>query len=225
MDSKERYKQLIKENNETIGYLSDSYQNIANIYIKKARGYANKSLETEVKIKKVLEELTSFDEKNLNVNLAIPNISVYVEGNIAKLSKAVHSKYKVTEIIAVSIFILLIIGYFVANFWLNKKHPLPAPQNISVAVRQDRNNCFYLTWDPNDYATEGYYVMIYENDKLIKEVDVQKQVDTNIKKQYYQTDIVYDDTKQYKFAIKIQETNEYEESEVSIIFYPINKNV
>lgn len=35
MNSKERYKELIKENNETIQYLSNSYQSIANTYIKK----------------------------------------------------------------------------------------------------------------------------------------------------------------------------------------------
>lgn len=35
MNSKERYKELIKENNETIKYLSNSYQSIAYTYIKK----------------------------------------------------------------------------------------------------------------------------------------------------------------------------------------------
>lgn len=220
MNSKERYKELIKENNETIQYLSNSYQSIANTYIKKARGYAIKSLDTEVKIKKVLEELSSFDEKHIDVHLAIPNMSIYIENHVHKLSKAIHNKYKVKEIIAVTIFLLCIIGYFIANVWLNKKVPQPSPTNVNIAVMANQNNCFYLTWDHNEFATNGYYIIIYEDDEKVKEVDVKKQVDTNTNKQYFKTDIVYKDGKRYKFENRTEATNEYKASDIITIYYP-----
>lgn len=220
MNSKERYKELIKENNETIKYLSNSYQSIAYTYIKKARGYAIKSLDTEVKIKKVLEELSNFDEKHIDVHLAIPNMSIYIESHVQYLSKAVANKYKVKEIIAVTIFLLILVGYFVANFYLNKKVPLSTPTNVNIAVMPNQNNCFYLTWDHNELATNGYYLIIYEDDEKIKEVDVKKQVDTNTNKQYFKTDIVYKDGKRYKFEIKTEATNEYKASDIVIIYYP-----
>ena len=77
-----------------------------------------------MKIKKVLEELSNFDEKHIDVHLAIPNMSIYIESHVQYLSKAVANKYKVKEIIAVTIFLLILVGYFVANFYLNKKVPL-----------------------------------------------------------------------------------------------------
>ena len=60
---------IIKENNEAISYLSDSYQRIVLAYTKKARGFGVKSLDTEVKIKKVIDEVTRFDQKNIDVNV------------------------------------------------------------------------------------------------------------------------------------------------------------
>ena len=35
--SNNRYKELIKENNERINYLGDSYKRVAEIYVKKSR--------------------------------------------------------------------------------------------------------------------------------------------------------------------------------------------
>ena len=57
MTKKERYKELIKENNNVLNALSDDYRKVGYNYVKKARGYAVKSLDTEIRIKKVLEEL------------------------------------------------------------------------------------------------------------------------------------------------------------------------
>ena len=57
MTKKERYKELIKENNNVLNALSDDYRKVGYNYVKKARGYAVKSLDTEIRIKEVLEEL------------------------------------------------------------------------------------------------------------------------------------------------------------------------
>ena len=56
MTKKERYKELIKENNNVLNALSDDYRKVGYNYVKKARGYAVKSLDTEIRIKEVLEE-------------------------------------------------------------------------------------------------------------------------------------------------------------------------
>ena len=95
MDNKTRYKELIKENNLAISYLSESYQRIVLAYTKKARGFGVKSLDTEVKIKKVIEEVTSYDEKNIDVNIAIPNMTDFIEERIKLISKAPSMKFKI----------------------------------------------------------------------------------------------------------------------------------
>ena len=95
MDNKTRYKELIKENNEAISYLSDSYQRIVLAYTKKARGFGVKSLDTEVRIKKVIEEVTEFDQKNIDVNVAIPNMTDFIEERVKLISKAPSLKFKV----------------------------------------------------------------------------------------------------------------------------------
>ena len=49
-----RYKQLKKENDQLLNTLGDSYQRVATIYIKKARGFAVKNEDTEVKVRDTL---------------------------------------------------------------------------------------------------------------------------------------------------------------------------
>ena len=49
MTKKERYKELIKENNNVLNALSDDYRKVGYNYVKKARGYAVKSLDTEIR--------------------------------------------------------------------------------------------------------------------------------------------------------------------------------
>ena len=49
-----RYQELKKENDQLLNTLGDSYQRLATIYIKKARGFAVKNEDTEVKIRDTL---------------------------------------------------------------------------------------------------------------------------------------------------------------------------
>jgi len=161
MDPKKRYKQLIKENNDELNQLSDSFRRIAYNYTKKARGYGVKSLDTEVRIKEVLNELTSYDEKHLDANIVIPNMTEYIEAHIKLLSKAPHFSIKIKEIVAVTIFILCIVGYFVANAYLNRKLPLGVPSDAIIEITEP-DNYFRISWAENPFAEEGYEIRIYK---------------------------------------------------------------
>lgn len=221
MDTKTRYKQLIKENNQTMTYLSDSYQRIANNYIKKARGYGVKSIDTEVKIKVVLEELSSYDQKNIDANIAIPNMTNYIEQHIQELSKAPNISFKIKEIVAVGILIILIAGYYVINCQFNKKKPLSAPQDVVISVIGD-NQHFYLEWTHNPLAQNGYKVTIRnkETNEVIKTISIAKRVIDEKRQECNLTDIIYNPDIIYVFEIKTQETQNYGESEIATYIYP-----
>lgn len=221
MDTKTRYKQLIKENNQTMTYLSYSYQRIANNYIKKARGYGVKSIDTEVKIKVVLEELSSYDQKNIDANIAIPNMTNYIEQHIQELSKAPNISFKIKEIVAVGILIILIVGYYVINCQFNKKKPLAAPQDVVISVIGD-NQHFYLEWTHNPLAQNGYKVTIRnkETNELIKTISIAKRVIDEKRQECNLTDIIYNPDIIYVFEIKTQETQNYGESEIATYIYP-----
>lgn len=221
MDTKTRYKQLIKENNQTMTYLSDSYQRIANNYIKKARGYGVKSIDTEVKIKVVLEELSSYNQKNIDANIAIPNMTNYIEQHIQELSKAPNISFKIKEIVAVGILIILIAGYYVINCQFNKKKPLAAPQDVVISVIGD-NQHFYLEWTHNPLAQNGYKVIIRnkETNEVIKTISIAKRVIDEKRQECNLTDIIYNPDIIYVFEIKTQETQNYGESEIATYIYP-----
>ncbi len=219
MNPKQRYKELIKENDNAILQLSEDYQVIANAYTKKARGYGTKSLDTEVRIKEVIEELISFDEQHLDKNEAIGNMTDYIENNIKKIAKAPGRANKIKEIIAVSIFILLIAGYFVLNTWLNRKRPLAAPTDITIDL--DEEGCFKLTWTYNVLATEGYEVIIYKDGEKLKSLTVDKMVSEGTNTQLFSSKIAYEENHVYIFEITAKGTDDYKESQKAQITYPI----
>lgn len=220
MDPKKRYKQLIKENNDELNQLSDSFRRIAYNYTKKARGYGVKSLDTEVRIKEVLDELTGYDEKHLDANIVIPNMTEYIEAHIKLLSKAPHFSIKIKEIIAVSILILCIIGYFVVNAYLNRKMPLAVPSDASIEVVEP-DQYFRISWSENPLAEEGYEIKIYKKDVAMEPIikNITKSVIDG--KQICEIkELSYDGTSTYIFEIKAKATDEYKESEVLTITYP-----
>ena len=219
MDSKQRYKELKKENDNAISYLSDSYQKIALIFTKKARNYGVKNLDTEVRIKNVVEELTNFDLKGIETTIAIPNISEYIESNIKKVSKAPSKSVSIKEIIAVTLFIGAIVAYFAFDMFLNKKTEFESPSNVNVYVLP-KDNRFYITWDHNAYAENGYSVKVYENGVEIKNIDVAMMIDKETKLQYYYSDIKYNENSTYVFEIYVYETDEYKQSDIASITYP-----
>ena len=225
MDNKTRYKEIIKENNELISYLSDSYQRIVLAYTKKARGFGVKSLDTEIKIKKVIEEVTEYDKKNIEVNVAIPNMTNFIEDRIKLISKAPSLKFKIKEIVAITLLIAGLIAYFVIDKACSKDVRLGEPINVVVTVTNEAN-CFYLTWQGNEYAQYGYTLLVYKNDELIKETVVPYQVidatDEYVGTQYFQTDIIYIEGNIYKFEITAKQTTNFATSETTTIYYPKN---
>lgn len=222
MDTKTRYKQLIKENNDMLNKLGDSFRRIAYNYTKKARGYGVKGIDTEVKIKAVLEELTTYDENHLDANIIIPNMTEYIESHIKQLSKAPNISIKIKEVLAVSALILCIIGYFVLNSYLNRKRPLGVPTDAIVEV-DSTSDYFRLIWEENPLASEGYTIKIYKEDGSMEPFTkiVKKNVDSNSGKQISEIkEIIYDGVSRYVFEIQANETNDYNESEVLIVTYP-----
>jgi hypothetical protein len=222
MDTKTRYKQLIKENNDMLNKLGDSFRRIAYNYTKKARGYGVKGIDTEVKIKAVLEELTTYDENHLDANIIIPNMTEYIESHIKQLSKAPNISIKIKEVLAVSALILCIIGYFVLNSYLNRKRPLGVPTDAIVEV-DSTSDYFRLIWEENPLASEGYTIKIYKEDGSMEPFTkiVKKNVDSNSGKQISEIkEIIYDGVSRYVFEIQANETNDYNESEVFIVIYP-----
>ncbi len=222
MDTKTRYKQLIKENNDMLNKLGDSFRRIAYNYTKKARGYGVKGIDTEVKIKAVLEELTTYDENHLDANIIIPNMTEYIESHIKQLSKAPNISIKIKEVLAVSALILCIIGYFVLNSYLNRKRPLGVPTDAIVEV-DSTSDYFRLIWEENPLASEGYTIKIYKEDGSMEPFTkiVKKNVDSNSGKQISEIkEIIYDGVSRYIFEIQANETNDYNESEVFIVTYP-----
>ena len=105
-----RYQQLRKENDQTLSYLGDSYNRVATIYVKKARGYASKTEDTEVKIRNVLDTLKTWDESRININVVIPNESEFIETHVKELSK----KYKDPDMIKGAIWLTVIIACCIA---------------------------------------------------------------------------------------------------------------
>lgn len=222
MDTKTRYKQLIKENNDMLNKLGDSFRRIAYNYTKKARGYGVKGIDTEVKIKAVLEELTTYDENHLDANIIIPNMTEYIESHIKQLSKAPNISIKIKEVLAVSALILCIIGYFVLNSYLNRKRSLGVPTDAIVEV-DSTSDYFRLIWEENPLASEGYTIKIYKEDGSMEPFTkiVKKNVDSNSGKQISEIkEIIYDGVSRYIFEIQANETNDYNESEVFIVTYP-----
>lgn len=223
MDTKTRYKELIKENNEAISYLGDSYKNIAQIFAKKARGFGVKGLDTEVKIKEVISELTDYDSKRILVNIAIPNLTEYIESKMKSISKAPSKKDRIKEIIAVSIFLLVIAGYFVINHLINKKIPLDPPQDVTCTLISNSNNqeYFYLEWKYNNLSTEGYNLKVKINGEVVKDIVIEKNVDTTTNRQcVILKDVVYNPSNIYVFEISTAANDTYEESDITVYTYP-----
>lgn len=148
-----RYKELKQENDQTCTTLSDSYQRVALAYIKKARGYAVKNSDTEIKIKETLSILEDYDTRRVPYNIAIPDVTGFIEPQIKLLSKQVKDVDKVKSIIAVGIFILAIALWAGISIWSKKETLLETPINLQTTITEDGIKLF---WDAVEFADEGY---------------------------------------------------------------------
>lgn len=155
MTDKERYRQLKKENDERVASLIDSYHFIAHTYVLKARGYAEPSLDTEARIKDVLDELEDFCDKGLLAPMAIPNTTEYIEGKITLLAKKSNVGQKVKSIIWTVVFFTFIASFIIFGLWLRKGNYLDKPTNVTHVAS---HNEIVLEWDKVRAATLGYAV-------------------------------------------------------------------
>lgn len=151
-----RYFELKKENDQVVMYLTDSYKNLAEVLVKKARGYANKSIDTEVKIKNILLELRNFDESRINFNVAIPVMNDYIEAKMRNFAKRNDQSERIKGIVATTIFLVVLVAWIGFGLYMGRSNKLDAPKNLKVDLV---GNELIVSWDHVDMATnyEIYY--------------------------------------------------------------------
>ncbi len=206
----ERLIELKKENDKILEILSPSYKQIGQIYIKKARSYAVKSVDTELKINDVLKRLEEYSEKNLQRNIAIPNETSFIEDNIKLLSKEYKDPDRWKTILWVSFLAICIIAWFVISILMRRVKPNTPPTNLKVEPVSITE--LKLSWDKVDLATEGYYVWIMEENNKDQEERYYHTLETN-----YTFKI--EPNKTYILYVKTVETEYLGESEKVYITY------
>ena len=213
MDNKERYKQLKIENDEKMATLVDSYHFIANNYVLKARGYAEKNLDTEARIKDVLDELVAFCEKGLPAPMAIPNTNEYIKEKISLLAKRNDKGEKIKSIIWTVLFFGFIASCVLLGLFFRTDNYLEDPTNISWQITQEES--FELSWDKVRSASFGYYVYYYEGEEK-KEKYVSQPLEENVTRVSCIIDI--DITKEYTFYIYADDVTKGEQEDFVVIY-------
>lgn len=164
MDDKERYKQLVKENNDRMKTFGQEYASVAQTYLKRARGYAAKTIDNENKIKKTLESLALNELHQVNLHVLIPNLTNYIELEVAKLSKkVVNRKEQIQSIVAITILMLVFLSWIIVDIAFRKTTPLQTPQNL--AITELENNQVRVQWDAVPNASNGYCIY-YEKEGI-----------------------------------------------------------
>lgn len=204
-----RYIELKKENDEILIHLSPAYNHLGTIYIKKARGYAVKSVDTELKIKDVLLKLEDFDMRNVQYNIAIQDETLFIESNVKELSKQVKNTERTKAIIGISLIVLAIISWFVISIWMRQDTPNEAPQN--VVCEKVSESSIKVSWDQGSFASEGYLVMALCSDGT--KLGYYHTIDTSY------TFLELDTNKVYTFYVKTVETELFDESPDSQVVY------
>ena len=154
-----RYKELKKENDQLLNELGDSYQRLATIYVKKARGYAVRNEDTEVKIRDTLFILKKHSDDGAICSIAIPNESEFIESRVALLSKQYKDPDMIKGAIILAVLIILGIAWYMGSQYLSRKVAYSTPQNINVNILED--NKIEITWNQVMYANEYtiYYIV------------------------------------------------------------------
>ncbi len=159
-----RYQQLKKENDLLLSYLGDSYQHLATIYVKKARGYAVPSEDTEIKIKLVLTELTKYDEEGIHITQVIPSETEYIEKNIRLLSKKYKDPDRIKGIIWVCIIIIASIAWIAIGKYFAQSVSYDSPKEFHIARVVEKNDKLEITLKWREVANANSYVVYYETD-------------------------------------------------------------
>ena len=206
-----RYQELKKENNELLLTLGDSYQRLADIYIKKARGFATRTEDTEVKIKDTLYILKEYSDQGILCSIAIPNESEFIEGRVKLLSKQYKDPDMVKGWIILSLLIVATIIWVAVGQYLGRKVYFEEPTNF--VVKSTEGNKVTLSWDQVELA--GEYSLYYT-------------VDGNTSSTYRTDKLEYTFTleygKTYTFYVFITGTDYFGESSKATITYTLENN-
>ena len=214
MTDKERYKSLKQENDDKLATFVDSYHFIANNYVLKARGYAEKNLDTEARIKDVLDELQDFCDRGLPAPMAIPNTTEYIKSKMVLLAKRKNTGEKVKSIIWTTLFITFIIATVGLGLYFRTDNPIDAPTNIKSEIVEDR---IILSWDKDQKASFGYGVYyILENGKASEIIYVEQPVDESNRVKVIISDL--DPSQNYVFYIFAQDVTKGEGEDFIVIY-------
>lgn len=213
MDDKQRYRELKKENDDKLATLIDSYHFIGHNYVLKARGYAENSLDTEARIKDVLDELVDFCEKGMPAPMAIPNTTEYIEGKVSLLAKKKGSKEKAKNIVWTILLISFFASFIIIGLYFRQGNYLEKPSNISHTINGEE---ITLTWDRVSAASYGYSVYYIENgvESTHMMVEQTQDLETN---PIYKCKI--DPLKEYKFYIYCNDVTQGENENFVVIYY------
>lgn len=204
-----RYQELKKENNELLSVLTDSYQRIADIYVKKARGYGVRSEDTEVKIRDTLFILKKYSDEGAICSVVIKNESDFIEERVKLLSKQYKDPELVKGAIIFAVLIVLTIGWVVVGQYLSRKVYFETPTALKVSNVE--NNKVTITWESVLYAKE--YCIYYE-------------VDNNRSSTYYSEKCEFtftlEENKTYTFFVYVQENDLFGKSNEATVSYTLN---
>lgn len=204
-----RYQELKKENDQLLNSLGDSYLRIANIYVKKARGYAVKNEDTEVKIRDTLFILKNYSEEGAMCNVVIKNESEFIESRIALLSKQYKDPEMIKGAIILSVLILACVGWVLVNQYLSRKVYYEKPTTFIVSNVE--NNKVTLTWDKVSLA---------------KEYSIYYKVDGKDSATYYSEECEYtfplEYGKTYTFYVYVAADDVFGKSEEATVIYTLN---
>ncbi len=212
MDNK-RYKEIKKENDLIVSHLTGNYQRIAYIYIKKARGYAIKNIDTEMKIQDVIKLLEENDFTKMPFHLVITDENEFINNNIQKLSKQVKDPDRIKTIVGVSLIALFIIAWTAISIWMRQDAKAPKVQNVKYELITDTS--IKITWDEHNLASNGYYIWMEDNKGNILEGKY------SIREENYIFTI--EKNKEYNFFIQVKKTDYFDVSDpVKLKYVPSN---
>ena len=207
----ERIQELKKENNQLLNSLGDSYLRLADIYVKKARGYGVRNEDTEVKIRDTLFILKKYSDEGALCNVVIKNESEFIEGRVKLLSKQYKDPDMLKGAIILGVLVVLAIGWVVVGKYLSRKVYFDKPTNFVVSNVED--NKVTLTWGNVLYA---------------KEYSIYYKVDNNSSSTYYTEKCEYTFTlekgKTYTFYLYVDANDLFGKSEEVSVTYTLNAN-
>ena len=206
-----RYQELKKENDQLINNLGDSYLRIANIYVKKARGYAVKNEDTEVKIRDTLYILKKFSDDGALCNVVIKNEFEFIESRIALLSKQYKDPEMIKGGIILAVLIIVCIGWVAVKKYLSRKVYYEKPTSFIVSKVED--NKVTLTWEKVALALE--YSIYYEEEGKTSATYYSEKCEYTFTLEYGKT---------YTFYVYVAADDLFGKSEESSVTYTLNGN-